>query len=96
MTTIRKMELMHREFGTTEGKTCGNCSNFVSGKYRDRILRKCTVYGLTHSEASDWAKRWQACGMYGKEWHGGDIIRLVVPIKEPTLELEGQIGLECE
>lgn len=91
MKTLRKLELMHREFGTTEGKTCGTCSNFVSGKYH-----KCAVYGLTHSEASDWAKRWKACGMYGKEWSGGDIIRLVVPSKEPKLELEGQIALEGE
>lgn len=33
-------------------------------------LRKCTVYGATHSEASDWRKKYEACGLYNKPWSG--------------------------
>lgn len=93
MATIRKLELMHRQFGVCEGKTCGTCTNFVQGRYRSMNLKKCQVYGLTHSEASDWAKRWQACGCYNKEWTGEDIIQLVKHAprpKGPIAECEGQ------
>ena len=84
---------MYRQFGKTPGQTCGTCSNFVSGRYHTRTLRKCSVYGLTHSEASDWAKRWEACGCYNKEWTGGEIIQLVRARQtrdDPRIECEGQ------
>ena len=50
---MRKIALMHRLFGVCEGHACRECSNLVNGRYHDRILTKCNVYGLTHSEASD-------------------------------------------
>lgn len=73
---VRKIDIMHRHFGTSN-HICGECSNLVCGRYHDRILRKCEVYGLTHSEASDWAKRWEACGMFNKEYTGRPIIETV-------------------
>lgn len=91
----RKINLMHQMFGTAAGK-CGDCDHLVEGRYHDRMLRKCEVYGLTHSEASDWAKRWNACGLFNKETNHKNVMRLVgakrVQPKEP---LEGQIGLEA-
>ena len=60
------------------------------------ILRKCTVYGATHSEASDWRKKYVACGMYCKEWSGTEIIRTMrhsgMP-KPPEQPLDGQMDL---
>ncbi len=90
----KKIGLMREKFGACDGHRCKECSNFVTGKYNDMTLRKCQVYGLTHSEASDWAGKWPACGMFGKEYIGRPIIELRRGIKKPPPEpLEGQIML---
>jgi len=60
----KQLERMHRLFGRDHAQKCGTCCNLVSGRYHDRILQKCERYGLSHSEASDWAKSWVACGMH--------------------------------
>ena len=93
----KKNELMRQLFGACEGHVCKECSNFTTGRYTDKTLSKCRVYGLTHSEASDWAGRWPACGMFNKEYTGQPIIemrrgggRRPSPPPEP---LEGQITL---
>lgn len=96
---LRKQHLMYRQFGHCDGHVCGECSNLVEGYYHGKLLRKCKVYGMTHSEASDWAKRWLACGMFNKQYTGGRIIELVRPVRKQsaiTIEepLEGQIRLE--
>lgn len=98
--TIRKIDLMYSVFGKACGvHTCKECSNFVRGRYHDKILQKCKVYGLTHSQASDWAQRYESCGMFNKEWHGKNIIELVrrggVQPKE-NIQLDGQITFEAE
>ena len=90
MATIRKIELMHREFGFSPGNKCKTCDHFLHGRYRSRYLSKCEVYGLTHSEASDWSGRYDACGMYNQEYHGNEIIRLVKGYPTPPDEIEGQ------
>lgn len=90
MATIRKIDLMHREFGFSPGNKCRTCDNFIHGRYHTKTLSKCAVYGLTHSEASDWSGRYDACGMYNKEYSGGDMIRLVRPNSAPDTPLEGQ------
>ena len=96
---LRKQQLMYKQFGMCDGHLCGECSNLVEGRYHDKILRKCKVYGMTHSEASDWAKRWLACGMFNKPYTGGPIMELVRPVRKQnalTIEepLEGQMTLE--
>lgn len=35
---LRKLDLMHRFFGVSEGHTCRECSNFIKGKYHDKVL----------------------------------------------------------
>lgn len=90
----KKIELMHELFGKSDGNRCGECSNFVCGRYHDRILRKCEVYGLTHSEASDWAKRWEACGLFNKEYTGIPVIKINKQNnnnKNDTEVIDGQI-----
>ena len=96
---LRKIDLMHRQFGKCDGHTCGECSNLVEGRYHDKILRKCKVYGMTHSEASDWAKRWLACGLFNKHWADKPIIRIVRPTRKDKEEMqntpvEGQMSME--
>ena len=92
----RKIDLMHWYFGIDRSHKCGECANLVEGRYHNRILRKCRVYGLTHSAASDWAKKYTACGMFGKEWHGREIISLVRSgrnAKGPVATMDGQMEI---
>jgi hypothetical protein len=63
--TLRKLALMHKLYGIKPERTCGECCNYSSGRYRSKILRKCVRYGFTHSWATDWTKSGMACGMFG-------------------------------
>lgn len=94
---LRKIDLMHRLFGRVPGKKCKDCSNFASGFYHDRKLQKCEVYGLTHSEASDWRQKYEACGMFDREYDGEPVIRsvrktMVLP-RDPEQPMKNQISL---
>lgn len=90
----KKNELMLQQFGACEGHVCKECSNFTTGRYMGMILRKCQVYGLTHSQASDWAGRWPACGMFNKEYNGRPIIEMrCYGGRKPPEQLENQITL---
>lgn len=96
---IKKIELMHRTFHRCEGHTCGECSNLEEYRGNTRTYRKCKAYGVTDSEASDWAKRWQACGLFNKHWGDKPIMRLVRPTRTDQEEaqrvpLDGQMNLE--
>lgn len=53
---LRKIDLMHRIFGVSDGHTCRECS-----------------------ESSDWAGRWQACGMFNREWDKQPVMRELFP-----------------
>lgn len=95
----RKIELMYRLFGKTEGHTCRECSNLVKYHANDRPVSKCKIYGETSSEASDWVQRYQACGMFNKPWKDKPIIRLVRPSRKEREEqasapIEGQLNIE--
>lgn len=96
MSDLRKIVRMHALFGLQDGHICGECSNFVSGKYRGMILQKCKVYGMTHSTASDWAKRYPACGMFNHNYTGVDVIKLSKQFKRQDYKqpLDGQLVLE--
>lgn len=96
---LRKIDLMHRVFGKCDGHTCGECSNLIEQRYNKRIYRKCKAYGVTDSEASDWSKRWQGCGLFNKPWGDKPIMRLVRPTRTDKEEaqripLDGQLSLE--
>lgn len=60
----RKIAAMHKRFGTCGVLRCKDCEHLIGGKYRDRQYYKCELYGLSHSEATDWRLANQACGMY--------------------------------
>lgn len=96
---LRKIDLMHKLFGICEGHACRECSNLVEVQYHGKMYRKCKVYGLTHSAASDWAKHYLACGMFNKEYKGRPNIERVRPVRTnreeaQRIELEGQMKLE--
>ena len=58
----RKIEAMHILYGNGEG-LCDDCPFFREGYYHDRHYFKCAVYGMTHSEATDWRRKYAACGL---------------------------------
>lgn len=74
---LRKIDAMHKLFGEMPGKRCEDCKNLIQGDYRGVHLRKCTVYGATHSEATDWRKKYTACGLYDQKYDGRPIIELL-------------------
>ena len=39
---LRKLDLMHRFFGVSDGHTCRECSNFTKGKIHSKTIHKCT------------------------------------------------------
>lgn len=93
--SIRKIHLMHRFFGVCEGKTCGDCRSLISVRLGYKCLSKCVVYGVSSSVATDWAKRWTACGMFNQEYTGTEIKRIVrrgSGEKEPEEPMEGQMN----
>lgn len=93
----RKIDAMHTRFGMLPDKRCEDCSNLIKGRYHNMFLRKCMVYGATHSEASDWRKKYVACGMFNKAWRGGKIIEVCKRENAKKVNeifpIEGQIGM---
>ena len=95
MKSPRKIEAMHERFGVVYGKSYNDCSNLWRGRYRTRTLCKCEVYGMTHSEATDWSGRNVACGMLNQTWDSPrGIIELLDRSKTPDGPMDGQIEME--
>ena len=92
---LKKIDAMHQRFGKLDGKQCRDCSNFVKGRYHNMMRQKCEVYGMTHSEASDWRQKWTACGQFNKEYTGRCVMETISRRKEPEkpVELDGQTSL---
>lgn len=88
---IRKIELMHRLFGKSEGNRCGGCKNLERYEYGSKNFKKCTVYGVTQSIASDWALKYEACGLFNKDYSGTDVINYVRPEYQKRIKDEDPI-----
>ena len=89
---VRKIALMHLKFGYSGG-CCNECSNFGRFSYHDKKYSKCSVYGITNSDASDWSGRYECCGMKNKEWKEKPIISIVQRDKKEINPIPGQISL---
>lgn len=94
----RKLAAMHLHYGSGWPERCEDCTHLVGVTPTSRHLYKCEAYGDTRSEATDWAKRWTACGLINKD----DISELTTmieqlkhaprkPVEEP---IAGQISVE--
>ena len=95
--TERKIQAMHKRFGTCGVLQCRDCSHLISGEYHDKRYHKCELYGLSHSEATDWRLSYQACGMYNVPQDMAWFTPLFEQIKhDPKIfqPLDGQIRLE--
>ena len=80
------------------GLKCGECNNLVSHFY-DKTYFKCQIYGESASEATDWAKRWEACGCFNKDYDGPVKIKFFVKHSErpkERIEIDGQERMELD
>lgn len=63
-----RIRTMHKRYGKTEGKTCGECKHciisFGYGRGYSRNYYKCLLTNITHGAATDWRVSWPACGKY--------------------------------
>lgn len=93
----RRIAAMHKRFGTKTGQYCKGCTHLISFKYHDRTYHKCELYGLSHSESSDWRRSWMACGMHDQPVNDETwvpVMKLIKHTKPPEPPIEGQIRLE--
>lgn len=95
---LRKIMLMHKQFGKCDGHTCRDCGNLIHVRDYDKALTKCRVYGVTSSDSTDWAQRWLACGMYNKQWRNPPVMRLIAKIDDgksnEVSQIDGQLTME--
>ena len=93
----RKQEYMYAVYGISEGHTCALCTHLKHHWYHDKSYYKCEVYGDSSSEATDWRKKWTACGAYNDDSvTRRDVYRNISHVrtgKDPE-PLEGQMMLE--
>ena len=92
---LKKIEAMHSFYGfDSQCRQCGQCPHFIRDIYHDRMLSKCTVYGCTHSEATDWRRGYTACGLIDKPFPEEDN-RIIDILKREQImkreEIPGQI-----
>ena len=94
MATIRRLSLMHSEFGRSDGNVCKDCSYFLRIDHHGKTYRKCKVYGVTPSEASDWLAGGTACGLFPDKPYGGDkdVISLVTREAQKEPQVQGQMN----
>lgn len=96
---MRKIDLMYATFGIDpQCRRCKDCPCLVRVTPTSRAHYKCTVYGESASEATDWAGKWTACGRFGKPLAPGENTVLYQAKgsarKSPEAPLPGQIKME--
>ena len=95
----RKITAMHREYGKDIAHRCADCPNLCIHATTSRTLYKCIAYGVSASAATDWAKRWTACGLCGKPIAADHVplIKRLTRTKQQEKPLDGQMTfLETE
>jgi hypothetical protein len=56
---------MRRLYGWgPEGARCGDCAHLIWQLGYSKRYFKCELSGITHGPASDWRKKWRACGAF--------------------------------
>lgn len=66
----RKLAAMHKEHGRAYGYKCVDCPWLSRVQGHTKGYYKCAAYGRSSSEATDWAKSWDACGLIDKSIDG--------------------------
>jgi len=87
----RKIKAMHSEYGLKRGCLCKDCENLIVGSWRGKKYKKCLWYGLSHSDATDWAYSYVACGKYGIPFDEAKNFPLMGKLKRGPKDEEGPI-----
>nr|DAX15401.1 MAG TPA: hypothetical protein [Bacteriophage sp.] len=89
----RKITAMHRVYGQDDAHKCADCSNLCIYVTSSHTLYKCMAYGVSASAATDWAKRWTACGLYEKTLAIDcvPLIKRLTRMKKQEEPLDGQM-----
>lgn len=90
----RKIAAMHREYGKDCAHKCADCQNLCVHATTRHTLYKCAAYGVSFSSATDWTKRWTACGLYGKPLPADHVplMKRLPRAKQQEKPLDGQLG----
>lgn len=89
----RKITAMHRKYGKNTAHRCADCPNLCIHATTSHTRYKCMAYDVSFSSATDWTKRWTACGLYGKPL-AADHVPLMKRLKSARRQeepLDGQI-----
>lgn len=91
----RKIAAMHKEYGHAWGKRCGDCPWLYSAEMRSgRRYYKCAAYGSSSAESTDWAKKWEACGLIDKTLPDVSLLERLKHAARPTNRpIKGQIDI---
>ena len=92
---MKSIEYMHYVFGSGHpSDKCGDCKNLVR-HVASRTWYKCKVYGETSSEASDWRKKWNSCGMFNMTYNGIPVMEMKkhLPKAREDYNIEGQMSI---
>ena len=89
---LRKIDKMHSLFGVKIGEKCKDCMHLKGGVNQ---YRKCEIYGDSASEATDWALKYTACGLWNEDYNGSiPIVRLNKGrVKKLEEQISGQMSL---
>lgn len=88
----RKNEAMYASYGKDYTHQCGECANLYSHNCQ---YFKCQRYGGGYSAATDWRKKWTACGKFNIPLNPGEkpMIRRLPPAGKEIEQVPGQISL---
>lgn len=99
---MKKLDLMHYLFGVDKGHQCKECKHLESYRVGRKIVRKCKAYGESSSDATDWAGKWDACGLRNRSYSGVEV-RTLAPHStaqhhetEPPIEGQMEMGNDYE
>lgn len=95
--TKRKIDAMRKVYGYGND-ICGNCVHFQRRRPTDRVYFKCTAYGESASESTDWRAKWIGCGLHNKTLPEGyrPLIKMLKheSRKQQEEPINGQMRLE--
>ena len=88
----RKIAAMHREYGKDDAHKCADCTNLCVYT-ANKTWYKCAAYGTSSSAATDWTKKWVACGLYGKPLDADHVplIKRLTSTKQQEKPIDGQM-----
>lgn len=89
----RKIAAMHREYGQDAAHRCADCPNLCIHATTSHTRYKCMAYGVSFSSVTDWAKKWAACGLYGKPLEADHVplIKRLTRTKQQEKPIDGQM-----